>query len=885
MTAERTDFATNYLSRQHYYRTLLARPPETPALTLMKILGENTYKAIVVYPEAVDWEPQQRPQHLLREMAARGYLCFFCESSKEPFEARQIEPNLYVLRRGEAELLSALRSQSVIVLCTWIMQMALGELFPHRTVWYDILDDLTFFSQYDEGMLQKHRELLQRADVVTYSARKLLSYAESRADALYLPNAARLEDFADIPAEAPDDLKPILASGSPIIGYFGAIEPWFDAKLVAKLAQKRPDWQFVLIGKIGIDPGKLAQSNIHLMGFKMYKQIRHYARYFHAAVIPFLVNEVTDRVSPVKFFEYAALGLPVVSAPIAEMTPYASPWMRIASGANAFLAELDHCLKEETARLAKTEAVRFAREQTWAKRLEKVEERLTAAANAWKAYANYDPAGKVAVMATTFLDFEGERFYSGGAERYLIDLGRLCERMGLGFVIYQYGNYPWVRRIRDIDVVSLSRGGQHAREFTFSSVKMFNRLFREQTAERALLAVYSAYFNSWPHGTATPSIGIIHGVSWDNPAAKYKDGSAFWEINRRFIEGARICGELVSVDTNSANWFQTIDYELGRKIKVIPNYVDAEAFSPRKGFLEPRDRTVILYPRRLYKPRGLYMTLDAVDRILEKYPSVDFHFVGNGDAADTVHVEEKIRKWGSRIRLYSLPLEEMASAYRQADIALIPTLFSEGTSLSCLEAMACGNAVIATRIGGLPDLVIHDYNGLLIEPNTEALVAAIEELLNAPVKMAVLKRRAAEVASVFSKRRWESKWSDIIRPMVEASSRKPGSSAGKARQIEIYLNDVPAGNGKLGATIVSLLSRGHLVYLRLKTVAPAALLSFGRLQWMNWSTAVHSKPDLILALKEIRDDIGRPVDGVLNAKGEWEWTSSYPRSLFEPDPR
>lgn len=160
-------------------------------------------------------------------------------------------------------------------------------------------------------------------------------------------------------------------------------------------------------------------------------------------------------------------------------------------------------------------------------------------------------------MAATFLDFDGESFYPGGAERYLLDLSRLYRRMGLECVIYQYRNYAWRRRLLDVDVVSLSRGGQHAIIFNVPTVSLFSRLFAEQTDERTALTVYSAYFNAWPHGRRCPSIGTVHGVCWDDPNARFADGQTFWERNRRFIEGARLYGQLVSVvDTNSANWFQ-----------------------------------------------------------------------------------------------------------------------------------------------------------------------------------------------------------------------------------------------------------------------------------------------------------------------------------------
>ena len=60
----------------------------------------------------------------------------------------------------------------------------------------------------------------------------------------------------------------------------------------------------------------------------------------------------------------------------------------------------------------------------------------------------------------------------------------------------------------------------------------------------------------------------------------------------------------------------------------------------------------------------------------------------------------------------------MPQVYRYADIVLIPTKAAEGTSLSCLEAMASGRAVIAGCVGGLSDLIVDGYNGLLLRPLT-----------------------------------------------------------------------------------------------------------------------------------------------------------------------
>lgn len=73
--------------------------------------------------------------------------------------------------------------------------------------------------------------------------------------------------------------------------------------------------------------------------------------------------------------------------------------------------------------------------------------------------------------------------------------------------------------------------------------------------------------------------------------------------------------------------------------------------------------------------------------------------------------------------------DEMKLIYADADIAVIPTVYSEGTSLSCLEAMSSGLPVVATNVGGLNDLILDGYNGRLVPPSAERITAALAELI------------------------------------------------------------------------------------------------------------------------------------------------------------
>ncbi len=105
----------------------------------------------------------------------------------------------------------------------------------------------------------------------------------------------------------------------------------------------------------------------------------------------------------------------------------------------------------------------------------------------------------------------------------------------------------------------------------------------------------------------------------------------------------------------------------------------------------------------------------------------------------------------------------MPGIYRQMDIAIIPTKASEGTSLSCLEAMASGCAVIAGCTGGLTDLIIHEYNGLLLRPlNTRTLMEALSCLIEDPELRQRLSINARTVSESFSLEKWKHRWRKVI---------------------------------------------------------------------------------------------------------------------------
>ena len=123
---------------------------------------------------------------------------------------------------------------------------------------------------------------------------------------------------------------------------------WFDQGLIRYIAQKRPDWSIALVGRADVDVSTLqGLKNVHLLGRKSYDQLPSYRRGFDVGMIPFVVNELTYHVNPIKLREYFSAGLPVVSTLLREVRYY-DKVCTVADSHEAFLAGLEKELAEDS---------------------------------------------------------------------------------------------------------------------------------------------------------------------------------------------------------------------------------------------------------------------------------------------------------------------------------------------------------------------------------------------------------------------------------------------------------------------------------------------------------------------------------------------------------
>ena len=122
------------------------------------------------------------------------------------------------------------------------------------------------------------------------------------------------------------------------IGYFGHLtDAWFDWELIQQLAKNHMDWTFHMIG-YGAPEKLRVPNNVILYGKKLPEELPKYAAYWDVAIIPFINNELTKGVNPIKVFEYLQLRLPVVASNMPEIAEY--PYVSIAIGYEEFEAAI-----------------------------------------------------------------------------------------------------------------------------------------------------------------------------------------------------------------------------------------------------------------------------------------------------------------------------------------------------------------------------------------------------------------------------------------------------------------------------------------------------------------------------------------------------------------
>jgi glycosyltransferase involved in cell wall biosynthesis len=328
---------------------------------------------------------------------------------------------------------------------------------------------------------------------------------------------------------------------------------------------------------------------------------------------------------------------------------------------------------------------------------------------------------------------------SGGGERFAVGLAAHLPRHGFDVALCATRAVlaPWDRTLKESGVRWFALGRRAT-----ADVVPFARLARVLRRQRVDV-LHAHMFGSNVWGTivgraARVPVVVAHEQTWDYEGRRL----------RRLLDGrliGRHADAFVAVSAADRDRMEALEGVPADKLRVELN-----AYVPRTGARPParlREElgldagTPVVGTAAILRPqKALHVLLDAVARL-----RVPAHLAIAGDGACRGDLERRARELGIASRTHFLGLRDDVDAILAAvDVAAMSSDF-EGTPLFAFECMAAGTPLVATAVGGLPDM-LEDGRSALLVPRRDppALAAALDRLLRAPAEREALARAARQ---------------------------------------------------------------------------------------------------------------------------------------------
>jgi len=382
----------------------------------------------------------------------------------------------------------------------------------------------------------------------------------------------------------------------------------------------------------------------------------------------------------------------------------------------------------------------------------------------------------------------------GGGEKYTRSLARGLARLGFGMQVVTRRSSDDLKPLEVDDGVTIHRvaptGQGRGKKFAMipSALRLARRLARES----------DVLMNGGTRVLALPSRLAIAGTSCALVLRPELNGEldgtlALWGRPPRALErslvrsAARLrnrllqrAGAVVAISEAIAREARDAGFP-GSRIHRIPHGIDLSEYAPaspdekrarRRALGLPPEAVLVAYTGRLIEGKGLE-TLLAAMRSLADLPSWHLVLVGSG-SGQVISVEDALRKSaeaeGLRGRVtFTGRVENVAHYLGAADLFAFPTL-DEALGMSAVEAQACGLPAVASRTGGVPDIVEHNVTGLLVPPGEAGpLAESVRSLLSDPD----LRSRFSTAARARMKERFAfdlmvRRYADLFRSLASA---------------------------------------------------------------------------------------------------------------------
>jgi glycosyltransferase involved in cell wall biosynthesis len=606
--------------------------------------------------------------------------------------------------------------------CDWI-----GELGETLKIYYCVDDFSEWPGMKRKSILDMEKDLLSKVDLFLATSKKLLeSKKPSTEQALLLPHGVDLDHFKQA-------YSGIEFSGQgdspPHLGYVGVIDERLDFDLLLYLIHERPKWIWIFVGPVMSCPRELRRSeNCRFLPPVSYAELPNALRSLDGLLMPYKVNRLTETINPLKLREYLATGKPVVATQIPEIGMF-SDLLSIASSKEEFVKRIEEIIQNKS-RVKPKDRWKRLESESWESRAEILSQEI-----------------ERRTKLIRILELRCVRGSGGGPEKTIFLTAKKInpDRFQTDIIYIRAKTDPEFNLMRKhfLDPkVSYHEVVEH-HPFDFSLVSEILRfcqankidLIHSHEYKTDVLAalVRRKWQGKWIstfHSECQGSLKL-----WFYQMLGYR---ALKKCDLVFAVSQELRGSLFKHGVSSA------------KIELLVNGIDTEAFkrnSSEMSFREkrqiPPSRTVIGFVGRLSKEKNIPLLLRVFKQLLDEGFNVETVLAGEGPEKEKLL--SLVRQLEIHPRVHFLGFrEDTREIYMNLDI-FAQSSENEGMSNSILEAMAMELPVVATAVGGIPELIKHGQEGFLCQPGNEiGFCESLKLLASDPEKRKEMGRKGRE---------------------------------------------------------------------------------------------------------------------------------------------
>ncbi|MBA64841.1 MAG: hypothetical protein CMG55_03470 [Candidatus Marinimicrobia bacterium] len=277
--------------------------------------------------------------------------------------------NQYFLRKKFKKQVKDLKFNNPILIVGSAHILPIIDIFKAEKVIYHCSDDYTLVPSFPRSFENIEKKLLTKCDQVVTTADKLKQAKEKfNSNIISIPNGVDIDHFKSTQSTAIKIHENLSSFSKPIIGYVGTIFRWINQDWIKYAAINNKNFNFIFIGPITTNISKLEGiSNIYFLGPKPYSELPSYLKAFSIATIPFVIDGVTLKASPIKFYEYLSAGIPIVSTDLPDLKDF-DKIVTLVKNKEKFSDSLVQVIKKENSE-RKEIRMKIAKKYSWKQRL------------------------------------------------------------------------------------------------------------------------------------------------------------------------------------------------------------------------------------------------------------------------------------------------------------------------------------------------------------------------------------------------------------------------------------------------------------------------------------------------------------------------------------